>query len=257
MKNKFFSLGIITTAFIAGFFLLANFTLAYDTSNIQGFLESTRGGTGLTISSIFSVIGKLISGLVALVGAFFVALIIYGGITWLTSTGDSGKIEKAKKTITYAVIGVIVVLSAWNLTTFVITTIQSAPSGMLTAPPSSGGTGTGGTSPTCAGLTAANSTFACKPIADCCTKQAYLGLGTTDFGSSSTCGDTAYCKEADHQTCYERTGTFSDCTDPATVCCQKITDQCAACSITNCGGSGCPDCHRTIGANGLPICTAN
>lgn len=258
MKNKLFILLTIAVSLTAGFLLLTKFSLAYDADNIQGFLTSTKGGTGLTVTDIFTVIGKLISGLIALVGAFFVALIIYAGITWLTSTGDSSKIEKAKKTMTYAVIGVIVILVAYNITTFVVATIKSAPAGTLFAPPSTSGGPPSGTPPTCTGQQAANSTFTCTEVANCCTKPAYWGIGTSNPIGGNTCGDNALCKESEHQTCYERAGTFTDCAAHE-MCCQIYKDECATCSILNCGRSSCmPDkCHETIGANGLPACVKN
>jgi amino acid transporter len=55
-------------------------------------------------------------GILALLAVVFV---IYGGFMWLTSSGDESRIESAKKTISAAVIGLIVVLLAWAIVIFV------------------------------------------------------------------------------------------------------------------------------------------
>ncbi|MBQ3352766.1 hypothetical protein IJG89_00210 [Candidatus Saccharibacteria bacterium] len=70
------------------------------------------------ISSIHWVIA--IAGIVA---AIFV---VYGGISYITSAGDPGKAEQAKKTILYAVIGLVIVALAEIITAFVSGAIRDA-----------------------------------------------------------------------------------------------------------------------------------
>lgn len=53
-------------------------------------------------------------------GALAVAMIIYAGIQYVTSAGNSTKVESAKNTITYSVIGLIVILLATVITNFVV-----------------------------------------------------------------------------------------------------------------------------------------
>ncbi|NCU29223.1 hypothetical protein EOM60_01280 [Candidatus Saccharibacteria bacterium] len=55
----------------------------------------------------------LIAGLVAII------VIIVAGIKYTSSRGDSGKVEEAKKTILYAVIGLAVTFFAFVITRFV------------------------------------------------------------------------------------------------------------------------------------------
>ena len=46
-------------------------------------------------------------------------VMIVAGISYATSGGDSGKVTKAKNTIVYAVIGLVVVIIAFSLTTWI------------------------------------------------------------------------------------------------------------------------------------------
>lgn len=45
--------------------------------------------------------------------------LVLGGIDWMTSGGDKGKTESARNKITAAVIGLIILVSAWAIMTFV------------------------------------------------------------------------------------------------------------------------------------------
>lgn len=62
------------------------------------------------VVNVFSVI----------VGVIAVVMIIYGGLRYITSGGDSGKITSAKNTIIYAVIGLVVVALAQFIVQFVL-----------------------------------------------------------------------------------------------------------------------------------------
>lgn len=56
----------------------------------------------------------------AIVGIIAVVMIIVGGIQYITSGGDSGNVTKAKNTILYAVIGLVVVALAQIIVKFVL-----------------------------------------------------------------------------------------------------------------------------------------
>ena len=56
----------------------------------------------------------------SLVGAIAVIVVIYAGYQYMTSNGDSGKAQTAMKTILFAVIGIVVVASAFVITNFVV-----------------------------------------------------------------------------------------------------------------------------------------
>ena len=53
-----------------------------------------------------------------------VGYIVYAAILYGTSEGDQSKAKKATSTITYAVIGLIIVALAWAITTFIARSIS-------------------------------------------------------------------------------------------------------------------------------------
>ena len=66
-------------------------------------------------------------------GIITVIFIIIGGIRYTTSQGDPGKTKKAKDTITYAIVGLVVALSAFGITEFTLSAISGKTSGELIA----------------------------------------------------------------------------------------------------------------------------
>ncbi len=72
------------------------------------------------VASIYNVI---LPTLYIVGGFIFLAMLIYGAYTFLTSAGDAEKVAKARKTITYSVIGLIVIVTAVlivNLIAFIL-----------------------------------------------------------------------------------------------------------------------------------------
>jgi hypothetical protein len=55
-----------------------------------------------------------------LAGAISVIVIIVAGIMYVTSSGDTGRVTKAKNLLTYSIVGLIVILSAFLITNIVI-----------------------------------------------------------------------------------------------------------------------------------------
>jgi len=55
-----------------------------------------------------------------IVGIIAIVVIIIGGITYATSAGNPSSVTKAKNMILYAVVGLVVVITAYAITNFVI-----------------------------------------------------------------------------------------------------------------------------------------
>ena len=82
---------------------------------------------------------RIINATLGLIGIILVVIVLYAGFTWMTSGGDAEKISKAKRMLTNAMIGLVIILSAWGITSFVINSLLSA---------TGGNGGNGGTGPT-------------------------------------------------------------------------------------------------------------
>lgn len=64
------------------------------------------------LPAIETLIKNISSIITNAAGAIAVLMIIIGGITYITSAGNSERIEKGKKTLTYAILGLLLVILA-------------------------------------------------------------------------------------------------------------------------------------------------
>lgn len=72
-----------------------------------------------TISCIPEMFVGIITLLLMFSGAVAVILIIFGGFKFMTSQGDEKAVDSGKKTITWAVIGLILILMSFTILRFV------------------------------------------------------------------------------------------------------------------------------------------
>jgi len=69
---------------------------------------------------------RIINIALGVIGIVLVVLVLYAGFLWMTAGGDGEKVNKAKKVLTNAVIGLVIVLSAWAITRFIISSLLQA-----------------------------------------------------------------------------------------------------------------------------------
>lgn len=96
-------------------------------SALNNICEGARVGNGhgackpkadLT-SPLTGNVKTITDALLTVAGAVAVIIIIIAGIRYITSTGDSTRIQQAKDTLLYAVIGLVVVIVAFAIVNFV------------------------------------------------------------------------------------------------------------------------------------------
>lgn len=78
-----------------------------------GSVDIPTGFKGDSITPALNLV-YTVAGLVAVVA------IVIGGILYVTSDGDSGKLQKAKNSIVYSVVGLVFVILAAAITNFVL-----------------------------------------------------------------------------------------------------------------------------------------
>lgn len=62
-----------------------------------------------TLACIPIIIKNVVNAALVFAGVIALILIIFAGITYITSKGDPAKVETAKKTGTYAILGLIII----------------------------------------------------------------------------------------------------------------------------------------------------
>jgi hypothetical protein len=85
------------------------------------------GATGAYVqTSIPLTVAKVANTVISLMGVIFLALTVYAGFLYMTSQGDEKAIDKAKKILTGAVIGLGLMLASYSITKFVTASLLKA-----------------------------------------------------------------------------------------------------------------------------------
>ena len=116
---------IILFLLTCGVFIIADFASAGAiSSGVQSFGGQVFGGSSSQSLPILAAL--IIKSLLGLLGIVAVAMILYAGFLYLTSTGKEEQIKRAKSILVTSVIGLIIIFSAYAIANFVFEAISNA-----------------------------------------------------------------------------------------------------------------------------------
>lgn len=92
-------------------------------------LASVASTSGLGTDSLMTIIGRVINVVLSLLGVIFLILLVYAGAIWMTAGGDGKKVDKAKGILINAVVGLLITMSAYAISVFVINLLSDATGG--------------------------------------------------------------------------------------------------------------------------------
>ena len=98
----------------------AGVTSAAGTAGLRGACSGT--------TCVANIIGRTINVAVTFLGMLLVCYFLYAGFLWMTSEGDAG-VKKAKDMIQNSIIGLIIVVCSFALSTFVLEQLGTITSG--------------------------------------------------------------------------------------------------------------------------------
>ena len=79
-------------------------------------VSSARGeGVSETASDPQTLVKQFVNIFLFAVGALSVIMLIWGGIRYTTSAGDSNKVTAAKNTVLYAIVGLVIAILAYAI----------------------------------------------------------------------------------------------------------------------------------------------
>ncbi len=96
------------------------------TDTMKGKLSAFSVLPGGDEGTAQKIAGNLIGAFLSLFGIIFLILMIYGGYRWMMASGREEEVQKAKDTIKAAIIGLIIVLSAYTITYFISRSLEGA-----------------------------------------------------------------------------------------------------------------------------------
>lgn len=135
------------------------------------------------------IVGKVIGAGLSLIGIVFFILTLYAGIVWMVARGNEDSAKKAINTIIAAAIGMIITMSAYAITSFILDAAnQSALGG-------GGSSGSASIVTTPADEPVANDETVFEDCDDvggicrdaCVTDETRIEIGTCSIGTSQVC----------------------------------------------------------------------
>lgn len=100
-------------------FAQPDFTGELDNTGLEVYGTADAGDIRTTIAGA-------IQALLGILGIVFLILIIYAGFLWMTAGGNSDRVKKARSLLLNSVIGLIIIVSAYAISDFVLQSLQDA-----------------------------------------------------------------------------------------------------------------------------------
>ncbi|MEK7183647.1 MAG: hypothetical protein AAB776_03380 [Patescibacteria group bacterium] len=124
-KLKNFLLGAVLVAVPFGV-VVPQLHAATSAGDLEGNLDAVQVNSGLGDKELDETLGLLINVLLGLLGIIFLVLVIFAGFLWMTAGGDEKRVAKAKGILITAVIGLVILLSAYAISSFVLDQLITA-----------------------------------------------------------------------------------------------------------------------------------
>lgn len=87
--------------------------------------------TGLGEADLQETIGNLIRVALGFLGVVAVCIVLFGGFKWMTAGGNDEKVSEAKRLLIAGLIGLAIILSAYAIVEFVISSILEATGNVI------------------------------------------------------------------------------------------------------------------------------
>ncbi len=111
-------------ALSSAFFMpTATFAACDGTGGMEQGVDCIGDGKKTELFGANGMFTNVINTILFVLGAASVVMIVYGGIRYTLSGGDSSSVTAAKNTILYAVIGLVVAMLAFAISNFVVTAL--------------------------------------------------------------------------------------------------------------------------------------
>lgn len=115
--NKIVSKVVAVGSAVSTFVVSASAVMAGSASSYISGINSAGSG------DLMKFITDALNTVIALAALIAVGILVYSGIQYILAAGDDGKVEKATKGITYAVIGLIICFISMLIVQFVLKTL--------------------------------------------------------------------------------------------------------------------------------------
>lgn len=93
--------------------------LTFDPAESDSDLGSVEEEVNLGKTPPLTIASQIINAVLGFLGLIFLVLMIYAGFIWMNARGNEEDVTKAKKILTSAIIGLVIVLASFGIAQFV------------------------------------------------------------------------------------------------------------------------------------------
>lgn len=111
-------------------------------ASVAAGIDAASQGTGLQNfchgnfqSCVESIVGGVVNIVLSLVGIILLGYTLYAGFLWMTSGGEKDQAEEAMKMIRQAVIGLLIVIMSFVISSYVLSALGNISQGRAAPPP--------------------------------------------------------------------------------------------------------------------------
>lgn len=135
MMKRLIMLGFFALVLSFGFISVQpSFALAQTQNSVQDQLLGQVDRTGTQVygqgaqnqGNLLVLAGQLIRIVLSFIGVILLGLFLYAGFLWMTAGGNEDRVKDAKQILQNAIIGLVLTLSAFAISSFVLQALNSA-----------------------------------------------------------------------------------------------------------------------------------
>ncbi len=126
IKNALGGMSAIASVLATPFVVYAAEGLKGAGELVQQVGTSAGYDTSPAASSLPVIVGKIISAALGFLGIVLLGYLLYAGFLWMTSGGESEKADQAKTMIKNAIIGLVIIVSSYAISSFVLNKLLGA-----------------------------------------------------------------------------------------------------------------------------------
>lgn len=94
-----------------------------NSGSVEGKIPVTNP---IAAQSVPALINSIVSTILGVVGAIALAMFVYGGLMWMTSAGNSQRIEKGKETLLWATIGLLIIFLSYGILNVILRALSGS-----------------------------------------------------------------------------------------------------------------------------------
>jgi len=113
---------------VAGVYALSHTPVFAQTTEAVTNVETVATRAGIANVSIYTIVGRVIYVFLSLVGLILLGYMLYAGFLWTTAGENQENVERARRMIQNAIIGLLIIAASFAITSFILSRLSDVSS---------------------------------------------------------------------------------------------------------------------------------